>query len=165
MNGYSNSSRPRKVGMVLIDPEPARAWRAIARRYNTDTLRGSYQVPSAGWGAGAVRARRFSRKGPAIESISCNAEIDATDFIGATGPERECRAFAVALELDATEGLVKLPSSELTPLNVLSRSSALEILPFEAHNCRVKGCNPFSFKLTAPPLPGAKKTNNTGDEK
>ena len=55
--------------------------RTIALQYNPDTLTRSYQVQGVGGEGGGERAQPFRLKGPAIESIKLDAEIDATDAL------------------------------------------------------------------------------------
>jgi len=93
MSGYSNSFKLRKANIVLIDLESPQVRRTIALQYNTGTLSRSYQVQGAGGDGGAERAQLIL-KGPAIESIKLEAEINATD-----SPERPSQNAGGAHEL------------------------------------------------------------------
>src|SRR6266571_704382 len=155
MNGYSNSCKPRKVGVALIDPESAHARRAIPLL--TDTSAAALKCRALAGAAEQNGARRFRLKGPAIESISCNTEIDATDSLDHLDQNPNAVAFGIALELAAMEGPVNPPTSELSPLNVPSRSSALKVMPLEPRSYRVNGCNPGRSKPAAPPSQRSKK--------
>ena len=78
----SLSSSPKliKGGLVVLPPGGSGApLRTIALQYNPDTLTRSYQVQGIGGDGGGERAQPFRLKGPAIETLKVDAEIDATD--------------------------------------------------------------------------------------
>ena len=88
----SLSSSPKliKGGLVVLSADGTTPRRTIALQYNPDTLARSYQVQGTGGEGGAERAMPFRLKGPAIESIKLDAEIDATDQL--EFPERNPNA-------------------------------------------------------------------------
>jgi hypothetical protein len=130
----SLSASPRliKAGLVVIDAATGAAKRTIALQYNPDTLTRSYQVQGAGGEGGAERAQPFRLKGPAIESIKLEAEIDATDALEHPDQNANAVAFGIAPQLAALEGLVNPTTAELLALNAQSHAGTLEILPPEA---------------------------------
>ena len=132
MTTFPSSPRLLKGGIALIDPESSAVVRIIALQYNPDTLTRSYQVQGAGGDGQGERAQPFRFKGPAVESIKLEAEIDATDFL--EHPEQNANAvqFGIAPQIAALEGLVNPTSRELLALNEQSQSGTLEILPPEA---------------------------------
>src|SRR5262245_38614283 len=132
MSSFSGSPKLIKGGLVVLDPTTGVARRTIALQYNPDTLTRSYQVQGVGGEGGSERAQPFRFKGPAIESIKLEAEIDATDFL--EHPEQNANAvqFGIAPQLAALEGLVNPTSRELQALSQQSQSGTLEILPPEA---------------------------------
>jgi len=79
----SLTSSPKliKGGLVVLDVATGAIRRSIALQYNPDTLTRSYQVQGAGGDGQGERAQPFRFKGPAVESIKLEAEIDATDFL------------------------------------------------------------------------------------
>ena len=77
MSALSNSPKLLKGGIVLIDPESARVQRMISLQYNPDSLTRTLQVQ--GVGEGGDRSEALRLKGPAVETIKLDAEIDATD--------------------------------------------------------------------------------------
>jgi Contractile injection system tube protein len=121
-----------KGGLIVLDVATGAVRRTIALQYNPDTLTRSYQVQGVGGEAQGERAQPFRFKGPAIESIKLEAEIDATDFL--EHPEQNGNAvqFGIAPQLAALEGLVNPTSRELVTLSQQSQSGTLEILPPEA---------------------------------
>ena len=128
----STSPRLVKGGLVLLDAASGTLLRSIALQYNPDSLQRSYQVQGAGGDGGGERAQPFRLKGPAIETIKLDAEIDATDAL--EQPEQHAAAveFGIGPQLAALEGLVNPSVAELKQHNRLSQSGTLEILPPEA---------------------------------
>jgi Contractile injection system tube protein len=130
----SLSSSPKLVkgGLVLLDAASGAVLRTIALQYNPDSLQRSYQVQGAGGDGGGERAQAFRLKGPAIETIKVEAEIDATDAL--EQPEQHAAAvkFGIAPQLAALEGLVNPSVAQLQQHNQLSLAGTLEILAPEA---------------------------------
>ena len=67
-----------KGGLVVLDATTGAVAHVIALQYNPDSLTRSYQVQGAGGDGSVERAQPFRLKGPAIETIKVEAEIDAT---------------------------------------------------------------------------------------
>jgi hypothetical protein len=130
----SLTSSPKliKGGLVLLDGATGAVKRAIALQYNPDSLTRSYQVQGVGGEGQGERAQPFRFKGPATESISLKAKIDAIDCL--EHPEQNANAvqFGIVPQIAALEGLVNPTSRELLALNDQSQSGVLEILPPEA---------------------------------
>lgn len=74
----SSSPRTLKAGLVLIHPESAQVQRIISLQYNPEKLTRSLQVNAAG-GEAADRSEAMRFKGPAVETIKLEADIDAAD--------------------------------------------------------------------------------------
>ncbi|WP_372015268.1 CIS tube protein [Pseudoxanthomonas sp. 10H] len=131
----SLSSSPKliKGGLVILPPGGNGApRRTIALQYNPDTLSRSYQVQGTGGDGGGERAQPFRLKGPAIETLRVEAEIDATDQLEA--PDRNATAVrhGIAPQIAALESLVNPSVEELLALDALAAGGTLEILPPEA---------------------------------
>jgi hypothetical protein len=77
MTTFPNSPKLLKGGIVLIDPQTARVQRIISLQYNPDSLSRTLQVQ--GSGESADRSEVLRLKGPAVETLKLDAEIDATD--------------------------------------------------------------------------------------
>ena len=77
MSSFPGSPKLLKGGIVLIDPATAQVQRIIALQYNPESLSRTLQVQGAGEGGDRSEALRL--KGPAVETIKLEAEIDATD--------------------------------------------------------------------------------------
>ena len=132
MSSFSGSPKLIKGGLVVLDVATGAVKRTIALQYNPDTLTRSYQVQGVGGEGGGERAQPFRFKGPAIESIKLEADIDATDFL--EHPEQNANAvqFGIAPQVAALESLVNPTSRELLAQSEQSQSGMLEILPPEA---------------------------------
>ena len=128
----STSPKLIKGGLVILAAGGNTARQTIALQYNPESLSRSYQVQGSGGDGGAERAMPFRLKGPAIESIKLDAEIDATDALAE--PERNANAVAhgIAPQLAALEALVNPSVAELQALEGLSAAGTLEIVPPEA---------------------------------
>jgi hypothetical protein len=125
----TNSPKLIKGGLVVLDAASGAVKRTIALQYNPDTLTRSYQVQGAGGDGGAERAQPFRLKGPAIESIKLEAEIDATDSLEHPDQNANAVSFGIAPQLAALESLVNPTTTELLALNAQSQAGTLEILP------------------------------------
>jgi hypothetical protein len=126
------SPRLIKGGLVVLAPGGGPVQRTIALQYNPDTLTRTYQVQGVGGDGGGERAQPFRLKGPAIESIKLEAEIDATDSLEQPDQHANAVQYGIAPQLAVLEGLVNPSSQALQALDALSQSGTLEILPAEA---------------------------------
>jgi hypothetical protein len=128
----TNSPRLVKGGLVILAPGGGAVRRTIALQYNPDTLTRSYQVQGVGGDGGGERAQPFRLKGPAIESIKLEAEIDATDQLESPDSHAHTVAHGIAPQLAALEALVNPSVDELMALAAQTASGTLEILQPEA---------------------------------
>jgi hypothetical protein len=78
MTTFPGSPKVLKGGLVLIDADTAQVQRIISLQYNPDSVTRTLQVQAAGAEAGQ-RSEPLRFKGPAVETIKLDAEIDATD--------------------------------------------------------------------------------------
>ena len=131
MTTSPNSPKLLKAGLVLVDPESAKVLRIISLQYNPEKLTRSLQVQTAG-GEGGNRSEAMRFKGPAVETIRLEAEIDATDQLQWPDQNANAAAFGVAPQLAALESLVNPSVDELLAHDALAASGRLEILPPEA---------------------------------
>ena len=130
MTSFPNSPQLIKGGLVILAPGGGPVQRTIALQYNPDTISRSYQVQGVGGDGGGERAQPFRLKGPAIESIKLDAEIDATDQLEHSDPNTV--QFGIAPQLAVLEALVNPSVAELTRIAAQSDSGTLEIIPPEA---------------------------------
>jgi len=128
----ANSPRLVKGGLVVLAPGGGALQRTIALQYNPDTLTRSYQVQGVGGDGGGERAQPFRLKGPAIETIKLEAEIDATDPLEFPDSNANTVSFGIAPQLALLESLVNPSVAELLAVAAQSANGTLEILPPEA---------------------------------
>lgn len=130
----SLSSSPQliKAGLVVLNAASGSVHRTIALQYNPETLSRSFQVQGVGGDAGAEKAQPFRLKGPAIETIKFDAEIDATDALEQPDQNANAVQYGVAPQLAVLEALVNRSVDEMLAINAESKSGTLEILPPEA---------------------------------
>ena len=132
MSSFPNSPKLIKGGLVVLDPKGTTVKRTIALQYNPDTLSRSYQVQGAGGDGGGERAQPFRLKGPAIETLKVEAEIDATDQLEFPDQNPNATTLGIAPQLAALEALVNPTTVELLALDALASSGTLEIIPPDA---------------------------------
>ena len=130
MSSFPNSPRLIKAGLVLIDPRSAQVRRVIALQYNPDSLSRSLQVQGAG--DGAERSEALRLKGPAVESIKFEAEIDAADQLEFPDRHRAAVEVGVAPQLAVLEALVNPAAADLLAGKALAAAGTLEIAPMES---------------------------------
>jgi len=78
-NGFSNTPRLVKAGLVLMDPNTSVVQTVIALQYNPDSLSRTLQIQSTAGGQDGIHVDAFRLRGPAVETIKLDAELDATD--------------------------------------------------------------------------------------
>jgi hypothetical protein len=132
MTSFPNSPRLIKGGLVVLAPGGTTIRRVIALQYNPDTLSRSYQIQGVGAEGGGERAQPFRLKGPAVESIKLDAEIDATDQLEFPDRNPVAVEVGVAPQLAALETLVNPTTAELLAVDSDGQGGTLEILPPEA---------------------------------
>jgi len=126
MTTFPGSPRLLKGGIVLLDPDTSAVLRIIPLQYNPDTMTRSLQVKGAGPESGD-RLEALRLKGPPVETIKLDAEIDATDLLETA----DSQATQVGLHpvLAALEIMVYPTSARLIANNSQASTGTLEILP------------------------------------
>lgn len=130
MVSFPGSPRLVKGGIVLIDPDGGQVRSIISLQYNPDTLTRSLQVNSVASDNGS-RSEALRITGPATETISLDAEIDATDQLEFPDRNSEVVNSGIHPQLAALEALVNPTSSALQSNNSMAASGRLEIIPME----------------------------------
>ena len=128
MTTFPNSPSLLKGGIVLVDPGTSAVRRIISLQYNSDTLTRTRQVKGAG-AEGGDRSEALRVKGPPVENIKLEAEIDATD--GLEAADAQTVRLGIHPQLATLEALVYPTSAQLLANNNLARSGTLEIAPME----------------------------------
>jgi hypothetical protein len=131
MTTVPNAPRVLKAGLALIDPDSGRTLRMISMQYNPDSLSRTLQVQGAG-GEGGNRSEPLRLKGPAIETIKLEAEIDAADQLEFPDQNPDTVQHGIQPQLAALESLVNPTSAQLLANNAQTMGGTLEIMPMEA---------------------------------
>lgn len=130
MTTFPNSPRLLKGGIVLIDPDTSAVRRIITLQYNPDTLSRTLQVQSVNT-EGGNRSEVLRLKGPPVETIKLDAEIDATDQLEFPDQNSNTTQFGIQPQLAALETIIYPTSNQLQANNALAQSGTLEIAPME----------------------------------
>jgi hypothetical protein len=128
MTTFPNSPKLLKGGLVLIDPETAMVQRIVALQYNPDSLSRSFQIKGVGAESGD-RSEALRLKGPPVETIKVEAELDATDQLEFA--EANATTVGIHPQLAALEMIVYPTSGQLLANNRLAQAGKLEIAPME----------------------------------
>jgi hypothetical protein len=119
-------------GIVLLEPGSKTVQRVIALQYNPHTVTRSLQAQWYEAQQGAERSDRLRIKGPPIETIKLEAEIDATDQLETPDSHQTAARFGIQPQLAVLEMLVFPTSAQLEANNELAGAGTLEIVPMEA---------------------------------
>jgi hypothetical protein len=119
-----------KGGLVLLDPDSGRLLRTIPLQYNPDSLNRSFQVQAVEGSESGGRSQPLRLKGPPVETIKLDAEIDATDALAAG--DAGAAAIGVQAHLAALETLVYPDSARLVETDRLLGQGVMEVAPIES---------------------------------
>ena len=130
MSTFPGSPKLSRGGLVLLDPSSGNVRKIIALQYNPDSLSRTLQVQGVGDGGGD-RSEALRLKGPAVETIKLEAEIDATDQLEMPDQHPNAVESGIQPHLAAIETMVYPAASELISGNELAGSGTIEIAPAE----------------------------------
>ena len=128
MSTFPGSPKIIKGGIVVVEPQTGAVLRVIALQYNPDTLTRSFQIKGVGAESGD-RIEALRLKGPAVETIKLEAEIDATDKLETV--DTQTTEAGLHPTLAALEILVYPSSAALQANNDAASSGTLEIVAME----------------------------------
>jgi hypothetical protein len=129
MSTASFVPRTLRAGLVIVDPANGRVLRAIALQYNPDALSRTLQIQGAGEGGDRLEALRL--KGPPVETLRIEAELDAADQLEFPDERNNRLAVEVGVgaQLAALEALLYPPSAQLAAQDALAARGTIEVLP------------------------------------
>ena len=127
MTGFPGSPRLLRGGLVVIDPDTAAVRRFIALQYNPDSVSRTLQVQ--GTGEGGAHAEVLRLRGPPVETIRLEAEIDATDLLEKPKENQNAVKLGLHPQLAALELLVYPTLAEVQSNRTLADQGMLEVLP------------------------------------
>jgi hypothetical protein len=129
------SPRLVKGGLVQVDVTTGRPLRVVALQYNPDTLTRTLQVQAAGEAGGSGggdRSQALRLRGTAVETLSLEAEIDATDQLENPDGHPDAVALGIHPALAALELLVQPRADDLQANHAMASAGLLEVLPLQA---------------------------------
>lgn len=129
MTAFPGSPRLLKGGIVLVDPDSGAIQRIIALQYNPDTLTRTLAPKTIG-DQGGDRAEATRLKGPPVETIKLDAELDAADQLELG--DRQAGEVGIHPQLAALEVIVHPSSAQLRANDRLASAGSLEIAPMLA---------------------------------
>jgi hypothetical protein len=132
MSTFPDAPRILKGGLVLLDPVTAAVVRVIVLQYNPDSLSRTLQAQGAtvDTSGSGDRSEVLRLKGPPIETLKLEAEIDATDQLETSDPT--VLQSGVFPRLAALETILYPPLATILSNRALASAGMLEIVPMEA---------------------------------
>ena len=127
MSTFPRSPRVVKGGLVLLHPGTGEVLRVITLQFNPDSLNRSLQPQGAGGGQDAGEALRLV--GPPVETLSFEAELDATEQLEFPESNVSVAEVGLARQLAALEVIAYPPSQRLIDNDELASAGSIEILP------------------------------------
>jgi len=131
MTTFPRSPRVLKGGLVLLDPVSGALQRLIVLQYNPDTVTRTLQVQGAG-GESGDRSEALRLKGPPVETIKLDAEIDAADQLEKPDSNQVVASLGLQPHLAALETIIYPTSAHLRQAESMASSGAIEIAPAES---------------------------------
>jgi hypothetical protein len=131
---FPNSPRLARAGLVLLSPISGRLLKVISFQYNPDTLTRTLTPQGSGPEPGD-RLEALRLKGPPIETIKLEAEIDATDALEtptASNADQTVATVGLLAYLSSLELIITPPTSQLLTDDLLAQVGMIEIAPVEA---------------------------------
>jgi len=131
MSAFPISPRLVKCGIVTMDPNTSVVQSIIALQYNPDSLSRSLQIQAVPGGQDGVRVDALRLRGPAVETIKLEAELDATDQLEFPSQFPNAVEYGLHPQLAQLEMLVNPSVETLLSDDSLASNGALEIIPLE----------------------------------
>jgi hypothetical protein len=131
MSAFPNSPRLVKGGIVTMDPNTSAVKSVIALQYNPDSLSRNLQIQAVQGASDWVRVDALRIRGPAVETIKLEAELDATDQLEFPKQNPASVEFGLNPQLAQLEMLVNPTVATLLADDALANAGTLEIIPLE----------------------------------
>lgn len=125
------SPRLVKGGIVIMDPMTSTVKSVIALQYNPDSLTRTLQVQAVAGGQDGTRVDVLRLRGPAVETIKLDAELDATDQLEFPNQNPTAVQLGLHPQLAQLEMLINPTVETLRSDDNLANSGTLEIIPLE----------------------------------
>jgi hypothetical protein len=131
MSGFPNSPRLVKGGIVTMDPDTTAVRSVIALQYNPDSLSRTLQIQAMPGGQDGVRVDVLRLRGPAVETIKLEAELDATDQLEFPRQFPNATQYGLLPQLSQLEMLINPTVETLQADDARANAGTLEIIPLE----------------------------------
>jgi hypothetical protein len=131
MSAFPNSPRLVKGGIVTMDPNTSIVQSVIALQYNPNSLSRTLRIQAVQGGRGGVRSDALRLRGPAVETIKLEAELDATDQLEFPAQNPAATQYGLNPQLAQLEMLVNPTVATLLADDALANAGTLEIIPIE----------------------------------
>jgi hypothetical protein len=131
MTGFPNSPRLLKGGIVTMDPNTSAVKSVIALQYNPDSLSRTLQIQAVQGGQDGTRVDALRLRGPAVETIKLDAELDATDQLEHPNQFPIAAQLGLQPQLAQLEMLINPTVETLFADDNMANSGRLEIIPLE----------------------------------
>jgi hypothetical protein len=133
MGAFATPLSPRllKGGIVTMDPDTSVVLTVIALQYNPDSLSRSLQIQALQGGSDGTRVDVLRLRGPAIETIKVEAELDATDQLEFPSQYPNAVRYGLHPQLAQLEMLVNPTVETLLADDAMAQAGTLEIIPLE----------------------------------
>jgi hypothetical protein len=129
MSGLTTAARPLKGGLALLDPASGVLKRLIVLQYTPEKLNRKL-VPASAPAGGRSEPLRLT--GPAVETITLEAELDAADQLEFPNANPATVENGLYPTLSALEMVLHPSTAQLETNNMLMNAGTLEIVPMEA---------------------------------
>jgi hypothetical protein len=130
-SGFPNSPRLVKGGIVTMDPDTSAIKSVIALQYNPDSLSRTLQIQAMPGGQDGVRVDVLRLRGPAVETIKLEAELDATDQLEFPKQFPNAVQYGLLPQLSQLEMLINPSVETLQADDAMANAGTLEIIPLE----------------------------------
>lgn len=121
------SPRTLKAGVVVMDRDSGSVQRVITLQYTPDSLTRSLKPQGPAEGGDRLEALRLT--GPPVETLSLEAEMDATEQLEFPQRNRTAVEVGIGAQIAALEILLYPALADLQAANDLAARGTIEILP------------------------------------
>ncbi len=125
------SPRLLRGGLVVLDPDDGTVQRVITLQYNPDSLNRGFQLKGSG-AEGAAHSEALRLTGPPVQTITLEAELDATDQLEFPGANPDVVQGGLGAQLAALEVLGYPDPADVQAATDDLASGMLEIAPAPA---------------------------------
>lgn len=130
-SGSPISPRLVRAGVVTMDPVTSAVQSIIALQYNPDSLSRTLQIQAVPGGQDGLRVDALRLRGPAVETIKLEAELDAVDQLEFPSQNVAVVQYGLQPQLAQLEMLVNPTVETLQADDAMANAGTLEIIPLE----------------------------------